>query len=229
MKLLVPSSRPSESGNVLFLILIAVALFAALSFAVSQTTQNSSSGVKNETNRINTAYLHQFPVSIKQAIVRMKISGQVGDDQLSFAYPGNTDYGTFGTSPTHEVFHPQGGAIVYTAPPATTNDGTPWIFNGSIEITNVGKTSGDASSVELIGLLPGISNELCQEINRTFNGGTGVTPIVSITVPGETNRYTGTYTYAGTINNAAINGKDAYCYYSTNLGKNVFFKAFIER
>ena len=64
-----------QSGNVLFLILIAVALFGALSYAVTQSTRSTSGGVDNETQTINTAVFLNYIVAIRTAAARMQFQG----------------------------------------------------------------------------------------------------------------------------------------------------------
>ena len=64
-----------ESGNVLFLILIAVALFAALSYAVTQSSRTGGGASDGEQNLINSAQVTQYPASVRTAIVRMIIDG----------------------------------------------------------------------------------------------------------------------------------------------------------
>lgn len=222
------SSDTSQSGNVLFIILIAVALFAALSFAVSSTMRsNQTTGIAQEKEKVNTAYLHQFPSALNQTIMRMRMSEGIQPEELIFAFPGNTDYGTFGTVPDHEVFHPQGGGLPYQAPPDNVNDGSSWIFNGDLEIDNIGTTGGTSNNTELLAILTGIPENLCRYINYDITDVMQDPP--SITVSGETNKFTGTFGYAGTVSNPAVSGHDTYCYYSTNLGKYVFYKALIER
>ncbi len=221
--------RHAESGNVLFLILIAVVLFAALSYAVSQTMRSSgSSGTAQESGKIDSAYLLQFPTSVRQAIVRMKLARSYTNEDISFVHPGDTTYGTFGTNPTKEVFHPQGGAVVYQAPPAQINDGTQWVFNGDIEINGQGTTAGTSSSSDLVAFLPGVRQDVCRYLNQGFDGGTPTTP-PTVTVAGETTPFTGTFGYTSTISNAALDGKDSYCYYSGTLGKYVYYQVLISR
>ncbi|MCB1551235.1 MAG: hypothetical protein KDJ26_04450 [Alphaproteobacteria bacterium] len=218
----------SESGNVLFIILIAVALLAALSYAVSQSTRSGgNAGTTEEKSRINGAYLHQFPTSIRQAIIRMKLSKSLAAENISFAHPSTNDYGIFGTTPENEVFNPQGGAVPYQSPPDQINDGTEWIFNGDIEINSIGTTDGTSNATDLLAILPGVSLDICKYLNFGVSDTLQTPP--SITVAGEENKFTGTFGYAGTISNVALDGKDAYCYYSNNLGKYVYYQVLQER
>lgn len=216
-----------QSGNVLFLILIAVALFAALSFAISQSSRDNGQGVTREKERINSAYLIQFPTLIRQSFIRMMLSKSLTPEDISFAHPDTNDYGTFGTLPDNEIFHPQGGDTPYQKPPANVNDGSEWIFNGDLEIANLGTTTGSSASADLMALLPGISTEMCTEINKKIDGVLSTPP--TITVAGETDKFTGTFGYTGTITNAALDGKEAYCYYSANLSKYVYYQVIYPR
>jgi hypothetical protein len=58
----------SRSGNVLFLILIAVALFAALSYAVTSSSRSSGAQIGADQARIMAAEIRQYASSIEQAI-----------------------------------------------------------------------------------------------------------------------------------------------------------------
>ena len=64
-----------ERGNVLFLILIAVALFAALSYAVTQSSRSGGGDATDETNAVNAASITQYPTGVRTAILRMTIDG----------------------------------------------------------------------------------------------------------------------------------------------------------
>ena len=106
------STREHERGNVLFLILIAVALFAALSYAVTQSTRGGGNA-DDETSLISSASLTQYPASLKTSILRMSISGGIGDDELMFNPPSDIDncedidpdacvFGSSGGSASHQ-------------------------------------------------------------------------------------------------------------------------------
>src|SRR5688500_18709552 len=95
MKFNLSRKRVKESGNVLFLILIAVALFAALSYAVTQSTRSGGGDAGRETSRISGAQMTQYPASIRTALVRMIIGGQ-NVDTLEFNDPSTFDNCTEG-------------------------------------------------------------------------------------------------------------------------------------
>lgn len=182
--------RQSERGNVLFLILIAVALFAALSYAVTQSTRSGAGSSDNETGLINSAQLTQYPAGVRTAVVRMIIGG-VDVGNLSFNVP--SDFGNLGTSEAWGVFHPTGGGATYAPAPgdvmSSGNQGQ-WVFNSENEINLVGITSvtpdsPTSTSADIIAFLPGITQSVCSRINTEL-GITGIpveTAAIDIATP----------------------------------------------
>jgi hypothetical protein len=152
-----------ERGNVLFLILIAVALFAALSYAVTQSSR-SGGDAGRETTLINSAVLTQFPAAVRTSVLRLVIEGVAVDRQL-FDAPS----GIAGGDERISVFHPDGGGSIYQfAPGDIMTDGTPgvWRFNMNFEVPDLGASG--ASGVrnnELIAFLPNVTEAVCQKVN----------------------------------------------------------------
>lgn len=69
-----------QRGNALFLILIAVALFAALSYAITQSSRGGGAGTKKETDAILAAQIVQSGAVLKAAAMRMVFSGTPAAD-----------------------------------------------------------------------------------------------------------------------------------------------------
>ncbi len=171
---LLMNSRKSERGNVLFLILIAVALFAALSYAVTQSTRSGGGDASRETNLVNAAAITQYPASIKTAITRMLVSSGVLADDLLFDLPPFT---SLTTTPLQErgVFYPGsssggGGGATYTQAPANVmaaNTPGTWYFNGENGVVNIGTGGAIATAnADIIAFLPGVSLAVCQSIHQ---------------------------------------------------------------
>ena len=164
-------TRQSERGNVLFLILIAVALFAALSYAVTSSSRSGGGDANDETNLISSSTITQYPASIRTAIIRMQVSSGVAIDEMEFNAP--TDFGDCSSSGANCVFHPSGGGATHVPGSADVMDSgtqTDWVFNAENEINLVGTTSATensptTSSAEIIAFLPDIKSGICQRIN----------------------------------------------------------------
>lgn len=160
--------KGGESGNVLFLILIAVALFAALSYAVTQSTRSGAGDTASETNLISSAQLTQYPAGIRTSVVRMLIGGIAVDDLL---FNSPSDFGSVITS-TYEpraVFHPAGGNATYQLAPldVVTAGGGQWFYNAEIQIQNIGITNaGQAAGNDIVAFLPNISTGICRRMNE---------------------------------------------------------------
>jgi len=177
--------RQGESGNVLFLILIAVALFAALSYAVTQSSRSGGGDAGAETNLVNSAQITQYPASVRTSILRMIISSSVDVTSLKFNSSG--DFGGCTGVEGECVFHPLGGgATSLSAPPNVMESGNqgPWSFNGDFEIINIGTSdAGVEGGNDIIAFLPGITLAICNQINDRVGIGTTI-PIITASIAG---------------------------------------------
>lgn len=110
-------NKKKESGNVLFLILIAVALFAALSIVITETTRSGSgaSNISKEKDSLQNARVQNFLTAVN-----------VGLGKLSFVPCSTVDFsepGSFGGGDkTCYLFHPEGAAVPYQDVDLQDND-----------------------------------------------------------------------------------------------------------
>lgn len=165
----------AEKGNVLFLILIAVVLFAALSYAVTQSSRGGGNA-NSESLKIKAAQLTQYGAAIKTAVMRMKLTGT---DDAEFCFdtdliaepkwydgaPGCADDG-------NKVFHADGGGATFQDIDETYLDsgysasdqyGLP-IFTGRSQVALIGENT----EAELLMLVPYLKLEICEELNRSL-------------------------------------------------------------
>jgi hypothetical protein len=170
--------RASERGNVLFLILIAVALFAALSYAVTQSTRSGGGDASRETTLVNSSTITQYPASIKTAIVRMLISNGITVDQLIFDPP--SAFGSLtATQLTQNVFSTTGGGATYAMAPNSVMENSAsagtWTYNAQNQILNIGSDGNGGNDV--IAFLSGVSASICDRIHSQL--GMGAVPAES--------------------------------------------------
>ncbi|MEM9468899.1 MAG: hypothetical protein AAF988_01935 [Pseudomonadota bacterium] len=160
-------SKQTEQGNVLFLILIAVALFAALSYAVTQSTRSGGGSAERETSILNSAAMTQYPASLRTSLVRMVLAG-TSVSALEFNSP--SDFGSL-TSDSNGVFHPNGGGAVFQQAQGDLMDngaqGT-WTFNANFNVPQIG-LSTESDGNDIIAFLPGVSSSICERVNSEFN------------------------------------------------------------
>lgn len=167
-------SASSQNGNVLFLILIAVALFAALSYAITNSTRTNGNGISKEKATAYASQILQFGASMRQTISRMKLSNGCTDSTLDFYTPVYHKYTT--TTPSNTVntnasakchlFDANGGNMVPVIPPVEALT-TPTIAVGSgtsgmgagavraLQVKSVGTdgAAGDESANDLVFLV----------------------------------------------------------------------------
>ena len=170
-------TRHGESGNILFLILIAVALFAFLSFVVAQSTRGTGGDGNRENTSMRASRVIQYATYAHQAMQRMKFRG-VPPDQYCFDDDnwGHNDYYHSGCdNPRNQLFSndPAGGNVPWARPPEEANDGSPWYFPANICIAGQGTSiamncdsDGTGESEDLIMVLPNMDYAVCMAINK---------------------------------------------------------------
>ena len=211
-----------ERGNALFLILIAVALFAALSYAITQSGRGGGT-VDKEQALITAASICEYPATLRTAVTRMLITGTpgYGTAGISTVSPG--------TGETYEVFDATGGGASVNPPPTGVGSSiTAWTFVDANHATdgfwvkdvgtNVADTGREVLAVLGNNTTGTLSLTVCQQINKglgqvsPFQPAFIVTPIVW-TVPGAA--------YGGNANSLQ-GGVTAAPQYSTNVDAQPF-------
>jgi len=156
------SFTTGQSGNVLFIVLMAIVLIGALSAALRGTTQ-SNANIDSETLIIRAAEIKSHANEIERAILFIMQSGKSEAD-IRFSHPdAPTDYGDLDndTDQTDQVFSSTGGAATYRTPPDGINDASPWEFYGHTALPNTG-----SDAAELVAVLPNVTQSFCDLINR---------------------------------------------------------------
>ncbi|MBX2834717.1 MAG: hypothetical protein KTR28_07070 [Micavibrio sp.] len=215
----------SQRGSAIFMILIAIALFAALSFAVGNMMRGGNSDMLTEERAALTANgILDYAALLKRTIQDLRISNACEDTDISFA---NTTVAGFtnGANVSCQVFHSSGGAAKYTAPAADAGTATEWTFTGHHSIHQVG---GTPNASDLLMILPNVNDAVCSQINQKLGRAQSITGSGTTSVSSA--KFTGTYTSGPHIGNDPpfeMNGFMSACF--TLGGVNYFYSVLIAR
>lgn len=209
-----PESR-RDSGNVLFLVLIAVVLFAALSFAVTMSNRGGGEDSTRELAQIAASRLAQHSTDLERAVVRMRVSLNIAADVISFENAAVADYVNPGcTIDRCRVFTTAGGQATYITPEEKWLDIAQagqdyyreWLFTGSACIPGVGlgdnpDCTGDTANFELLAIVPYISRATCVQVNKKLDLGSEAAPPPQVVgaVWSATPQFTGAYGGGGSL------------------------------
>lgn len=162
----------NSSGNILFMVLIAVALFAVLSYVVVQNSRGTTTNTTKETARINASVLAQYSASLKSGVHRM-LNNE--DDVLKLQFNTPDEFDDL-TRAELGVFYPTGGGVYYEIAPAGVIDASAsnptgqWVYSLNFEIKGIGTSK--ASSLDgndLIAFMVGIRKEVCEQVNKRLS------------------------------------------------------------
>lgn len=162
---MIQPSRHSESGNILFVILMAIVLIGALTAAIQFSTRPEGNNIDRETLVIRATEVQRYTAEIERGVRFMQQNG-ISENAIRFShYDAPADYGnTFDPTPSnneHQMFHPRGGGAEYRQPPEDITIGTPnWEFYGGTALPQVGTSASD-----LVAVLPNVTAQFCAKIN----------------------------------------------------------------
>ena len=218
MRFIIKTSRqPHEQGNALFLILIAVALFAALSYAVTSSGRGGASTSKEQAT-LAAAQLLQIGATMKTAVLRQTITG-TDATSLYFSTGAGGKVSVTGTvfdlcaSGANCFWAPDGPGIpVPSFPPNITDEvsGGPapyWIFFSYADARAI-KGAGQDNVAEPYMMYYNLKKDICTEINRQMGLGAAI-PTVTVSSPASPQPAGTTLRDAGFTPSSPIG-----CYYS---------------
>lgn len=199
------SPQKNQAGNALFFILIAIVMLGLLTVLLSRSGSSVEQSGDFERDRIQAGQILRYAKSIETAIQEMKLR-DISENDISFENPttatdytnANCDAAGDRSFPSCMLFDIEGAGLTYRNFPRA-NDGSDWIITGA---NNVGTTAGpvgstaDRSGNDIIMLLPNMDDNLCIQINRDLDVGTGGTLPVDTTGI-DTTEFTGTFAAGG--------------------------------
>lgn len=211
-----------QNGVAIFYILLAVALFAALSYAFTATVNSASTNnLTKEEARVYAQDILSYANRLSRAVQRVLSRGDCSENDVSFYLSTNTFLSAYQHTPEVDdrckVFDENGGSITWLTAPQGVNDGSDWIFTGRNRVIDI-ESNVAPSGNELIALLPFINEGICIEVNDLVNvvNTNSVPPEEASNV--SINPFVGVYDSGNDINASGneLDGKKTGCFEASN-------------
>lgn len=225
----------NQNGSAIVWILVAVALFAALTYAFNSTSRVSIGNLSSAQAESYANEIIAYGNDVRTAVKRLRLR-QCTDDEISFENNVVAGYAN-GNSPASNkchIFESEGGGLTWKNPPTSAINGSgQYAFTASNEFDSTGNTCGAATCSELVLFITDVSDAVCIEINNSFgiiNPSSAPPTDTDFTT---TPQFIGNYTYATTIGDEAgglnlVNQKSG-CFRDVTDGENVYYNILIDQ
>lgn len=153
--------KNNQTGSVFFYILIAITLFAALSYALSRNSRSSSSVMTTQQTKVAAQNVIEQGDIVSNAVQKLILRNLL-PDRISFENNVVDGYELDSCNDRLcRVFDIDGGSLNWTYPPENVNNAENWIYTGEAPIAG----NGFDLRNDITMILPNIRKEVCQEIN----------------------------------------------------------------
>jgi hypothetical protein len=231
----------TQRGSALFMILMAVALFAALAFTFSRGIQQGNDNLSQRQADLAASDILNYAARSERGVNVMLQKRGRSEVDLNFDGLDGGYTNTFCSSDACKFFSPQGGGglPVYPLPrwldSALSDEdffGT-WYVSARFCIKDVGASSVCTGSdgTDLMMILPYLQERICLRINEKL----GIdAPIPVIAAPGSINaagQFNGSFSPGNQVlwDDASINGRSAGCFFDDSIDGYHFYQVLIAR
>ena len=218
-----------ESGNIIIYIIAAIFLIGLLTLLV-RGSSTPGGGIDREALILKASEVRSYAAELERG-VQFVLQNGASETQISLAHPNHSStYGTYGTTPEFEVFHPNGGGAEWR-----DNDSSiqtfdlDWTFTSGNAVDGVGTTCAANACADLIAILYDLTEDFCNVINDQI-GAFDIPPPQTQTLFAS-NLFNGTYTYSYTIGDAGdvIEGHTEGCYQNSGGSSYGYYKVLLAR
>ncbi len=217
---------PSQRGNILFLILLAIILFVALSYAVTSGFRNGTpDGIPKEKARSLAAQLLQNVSLIEQTIMRERTVNDV--PEWGFDMKGtnvNANMNTTCTANNCRLFAGNGGQIpAILIPDWASTDTTGNIGYHSLSLPVAKVLNVGTDNIDLVIKYAFLRREVCEALNSLL-GHADIDLANNNEIWGASDTYSGTLTsFPATVATlgdqyAVLKGKTSFCFLHSTEG-----------
>lgn len=173
--------RKGERGNALLYVFIAIAVLALLTFAVSDTSDNTDNIADYAVADEQIARILAYSGTIAATLNEMVIAGATHETLYSTLVTTPPGGAGFGTAPHNmKIFHPMGGGLNYISSSGSATDtdtvGTSFKINPGSIVDDVGPTDAVVGDILFTAVINDV--EACQRINFLLRGD-GTVPVLA--------------------------------------------------
>lgn len=174
----------TDSGNVIWIVLLAIALLGGLTIVMSGTGSNSTNTGNYERSKISANSYMRDAYNIQQSIETLRFANGCSENDISFTVTSGDAYEHASEKPSCQVFSAEGAGL--------TLPGDEWRFlTGSIDDGSGGEL--ETSEPELLALVELSGEAICSLINRELKISSPIPEALFATAGGHTDYYTGDF------------------------------------
>lgn len=219
------SENISERGNAIFMIILGVALFAALSYAFTSSNRTSTSLVTDEEATAAANQIIAYGNAVKQTVKRLQLRG-CDDTEISFENNIVASYINPNAPSSNKcnVFDIAGGGLTWQ-----TFDEAEVIFSGANVVNGIRNDSSTETGTELAFFVRDLAASICIKINDTLNHSFTTNPPIDEGTWGK-GQFIGNYAYTNNIvaTSAGLVSLKSACF-TDDIGENIYYSTLITR
>lgn len=230
-------NRGENRGSALFMILMAVALFAALAFTFSRGLQQGSESLSDRQAELAASDILGFASKTERALSKM-LQGQRSETEISFEGLTGAAANAACTTDPCKVF--SGGGVSPSYPVLrwldSTQSGQPfygtWYVTARICVPGIGTSAcAGSSGTDLLLILPYIRQNLCEKINLKIGIAAPIPSPSSFGAIDNGGRFDGSFSPGGLTlwDDAAISDRSSGCVADTGSNTHHFYQVLISR